>query len=66
VGEGEEGSHKMEGEGRIIGVASRDAKRFLCLCDQGEQLDWRGTKTKQLRRDIFIVLSTKETTSHIS
>ena len=57
---------RWEGRERIIGVASRDAKRFLCLCDQKEQLDWRGTKTKQLRRDSFIVLTTKETTSHIS
>lgn len=49
------GEHtREEGRERIIGVASRDAKRFLCDCDQGEQLDWRGTKTKQLRRESFI------------
>ena len=47
---------RWEGRERIIGVASRDAKRFLCDCDQREQLDWRGTKTKQLRGESFIVL----------
>jgi hypothetical protein len=60
--------HTKDGRGgeRVVGVASRDAKRFLCLCDQGRTIGLAGHKKKQLRRDSFIVLSTKETTSHIS
>ena len=56
VREREEVHTRGKGGKGIKGVASRGAKRFLCLCDQGEQLDWRGTKTKQLRRERFIVL----------
>ena len=37
---------RWEGRERIIGVASRDAKRFLCLCDQGEN-NWTGGAQKR-------------------
>lgn len=57
---------RWEGREGIIGVAVEMPNVFFVFAIKGEQLDWRGTKTKQLRRDSFIVLSTKETTSHIS
>ena len=37
---------RWEGRERIIGVASRDAKRFLCLCDQREN-NWTGGAQKR-------------------
>lgn len=39
---------RWEGREGIIGVASRDAKRFLCLCDQGRTIGLAGHKNETI------------------
>ena len=39
---------RWEGRERIIGVATRDAKRFLCLCDQGRTIGLAGHKKETI------------------
>ena len=60
---------KRKGRERIVGVASRDAKRFSLCLRSGRTIGLAGHKSETIRRESFIVLvkigTLKQTTSHI-